>query len=136
MLLANVLRTLSDEELERVRKEFSLGERSRLIFERVAAAASSPPDAESLAKALKLSKENFYRVCSEIVDECVRILAPKEEFSALRFFLSKYLYRPFAGELRRVEKKLIAERDRATLERFYEFVFIEGMSFPVSAVDL
>src|SRR5438132_1595487 len=117
MLLAKLLRTLSEEEIVKVRKDFRLAERSRLLFERIAASPASPPDPLSLAKAFRITRENLYRLFSEIVDECVRILAPKEEFSTMKFFRSKYLYRPFVTELKRLEKDLIrTHADRIVVE--------------------
>ena len=137
MLLANLLRTLSEEEIKKIREEFLLSERACLIFERIAASPSSPPSAERLTKAFGISKENLYRLCSEIVDECVRILAPKEEFSTMKFFRSKYLYRPFVSELKRLEKELIKTKaDKATVERFYNFAFNDGRNFPTGIIDL
>ena len=105
MLLANLLRTLSEDEIKKIRADFRLPERSRLIFERIAISPSTPPDSMKLAKAIQISKENLYRLCSEIVNECVTILAPKEEFSTLKFFKRKYLNRPFITEAHRNEKR-------------------------------
>jgi hypothetical protein len=136
MLLANVLRTLSEGELKKIREGFKLTERPRLIFERIAASSSAPPDLATLAKGVNTTKENIYRLCSEIVDECIRILAPKEEFSTLKFFRDRYLYRPFVTELHRIEKRLIEKRDKVLLERLYEFGFLELGNFPVSVIDL
>jgi len=136
MLLANLLRTLSEEEVKKIRRDFRLSERACLIFERVAASPSLPPSVERLTKAFGITKENLYRICSEIVDECVRILAPKEEFATLKFLRSKYLYRPFVTELRRVENQLIPKVGREIKERFYEFAFHQQMNFPVSIIDI
>jgi len=136
MLLAKLLQTLSGEEISKIRKGFKLPERSRLIFERIATSPESPPDSASLVKAFRISKENFYSLCSEIVDECVRILAAKEEFSTLNFFRSKYLYRPFITEAIRTEKQLLTGQDKARLERFYEFMFKNMVDFPVSLIDM
>ena len=136
MLLAKLLQTLSDEEIKKIREDFRLAERSRLIFERIAASPSSPPNSADLTKAFRITKENFYSICSEIVDECVRILASKEEFSTLIFFRSKYLYRPFITEAMRTEKQLIAEKDKVRLEKFYKFMFKNMSDFPISLVDL
>lgn len=136
MLLANLLRTLSAEELAQVRADFRLPERSRLVFERIAGSPNTPPEALSLAKAFRISTENLYRLFSEIVGECVRILAPKEEFSTMKFFRSKYLYRPFVTEMRRMEKKLLHERDRKGLEIFYGFSFNSHSEFPIDIIDI
>jgi len=136
MLLANLLRTLSDEEMKKIRLDFRLPERSRLIFERIAISPSSPPDSEKLAKAIQITKENLYRLCSEIVNECVRILAPKGEFSTMKFFRNKYLYRPFVTEMQRSEKKLLLDKNKDALERLYEFAFVNMMAFPIDMINL
>jgi hypothetical protein len=136
MLLANLLRTLSEDEIKKIRRNFLLSERACLIFERIAASPSSPPSADRLTKAFGITKENLYRLCSEIVDECVRILAPKEEFATLKFFLSKYLYRPFETEVKRMEKKLLREKNRERLEHFYAFAFYALPSFTVAQLNI
>lgn len=136
MLLANLLRSFSEEEIAKVRADFQLAERSRLLFERIAASADTPPDSENLAKALRISTENLYCLNSEIVDECVRILAPNEEFATMNFFQSKYLYRPFVTEAHRTEKLLLREHDRKRLEKFYEYVFVHIFQFPADLIDL
>ena len=137
VLLAKLLCTLSDEEITKIREDFRLSERACLIFERIAASASSPPSAERLTKAFGISKENLYRLTSEIASECVRILAPKEEFATMIFYRSKYLYRPFVTELRRLEKELLRSgADREVLERFYNYAFNEGRNFPTGVIDL
>ncbi|MEI8135637.1 MAG: hypothetical protein WCH46_11300, partial [bacterium] len=136
MLLANLVRTLSTEEIQKIRKEFQLSERSRMLFERIASDPTEPPDSDSLTKAFRISKENLYRLCSEIVDEAIRILAKREEFASLKFYLDKFLFRPFITELRRLEKQLLRENNSESLERLYEFGFKNSMAFPVSVLDL
>jgi hypothetical protein len=136
MLLANLLRTLSEDELRQIRKDFRLPERSRLIFERIATSPSSPPTVEGLTKVFRITKANFYSLCSEIVDESVRILAPKEEFSTLTFFKGKYLYRPFVTEARRIEKRLLHEKEKEAIERFYAYVFLSLRAFTADVIDV
>jgi hypothetical protein len=136
MLLAKLLQTLTHEEIAKVRNNFQLPERSRLLFERVASTPYAPPDSVQLSKAFQISKENLYRLFSEIVDECVRILAPKEEFAMMKFYQRKYLYRPFVTELHRIEKKLLKEYSSSDLEQFYGYCFYALPSFTISEVDL
>jgi hypothetical protein len=136
MLLAKLIKTLSEDEIRKIRDDFQLPERSRLIFERIATSPSSPPNAENLVKAFRITKENFYSICSEIVDECVRILARNEEFSTLKFYKSKFLYRPFVTEAQRIEKRLLGAGEKKTLEQFYEFVFLNIFQFPADGIDL
>ena len=62
MLLANLLRTLSDDEITRVRKEFRLPERSKLVFERIAASPSAPPDTDQLCKIFHIKKEKHKEI--------------------------------------------------------------------------
>ncbi len=136
MLLAKLLRTLSEEEIVKIRKDFRLPERSQLLFERIAVSANAPPESETLAKAFRISQENLYRLSSEVVDECVRILAPREEFSTMNFFRKRYLYRPFVTEAHRTEKRLLHERNKYALEKFYKYVFMNMRGFPVDVIDL
>jgi hypothetical protein len=135
MLLANLLRTLSEEEIARVRAGFRLPERSMLLFERIAASANKPPDSKELAKALHITIENLYVLTSDIVEECVRILVPHEEFAALNFFKGKYLNRPFITEALRVEKRLLSRRDKNDLGRFYKYIFNSLATFPINLID-
>src|SRR6202040_1147174 len=104
--------------------------------ERIAASSLSPPSTEKLIKAFGITRENLYRLCSEIVDECVRILIGYEEFAELNFFRRKYLDQAFKTEAHRVEKQLLRQKDRATLQRFYEYVFNSLASFPVNLIDV
>ncbi len=136
MLLANLLRTLSQVEIEKIRQDFRLSERSRLLFERIAAAPSSPPATNQLCKIFHIKTENLYRLFSEIVEECVRILAPKEEFATLKFFQGKFLYRPFITEAQRIEKRLLYEKNKNALERYYKYLFLNIISFPIGLIDL
>ena len=135
MLLANLLRTLSEEELDKIRKGFRLSERSRMLFERIAETADSPPITKELSKAFRIPKATLYRICSEIVDECVRILAPKEEYSTLKFYCRRYLYRPYITESYREEKRLVGERDKKALERLYAYVFL-NRTFPAGDINV
>jgi hypothetical protein len=136
MLLANLVRTLSEEELKKVRADFQLPERSRLIFEGIVSLPTPPTTVGELTKTFRITKANFYSICSEITDECVRILAPKEEFSTLKFFKSKYLYRPFVTEARRIEKRLLQKMNKETIERFYAYVFLSMRAFTADVIDV
>lgn len=136
MLLASIIRTLSEEEIATFKKESRLPERSMLLFDRIANTPSSPPKSKDLCKELKITPENLYRIFSEIVSECIRILAPKEAFSVLEFYRRKYLYQPFLTELRRIEKELLRLKDRILLEAFYKYAFVNSSNFPTSQIDL
>jgi hypothetical protein len=136
MLLAKLLETLSEEEILKIRQGFRLSERSRLIFERIVISPESPPDVASLVKAISVTKANFYSICSEIVDECVRILAPSHEFSTMKFFHDRFLYRPFVTEVLRREKKVLSSKDKAAIEAFYDIVFLWMSDFPISTLEI
>ena len=130
MLLAKIIRTLSEEEIDRVRQEFKLTARPRMLYERIAKSPGSPPKSKEVCKELKITEENLYRIYSEITSECIRILAPKGEFSTLEFYRSKYLYRPFLTELRRIEKITIRKKNKQALESLYQYAFINSANFP------
>jgi hypothetical protein len=136
MLLANLLRTLSPEELRKVRADFRLPERSRLLFEGIVTSLSSPPTVVDLTKAFQITKANFYSMCSDIVDECVRILVSNEQFAVLNFFKGKFLNRPFITEAQRIEKRLLAQQDKDALRQFYKYVFYSLATFPVNLIDV
>src|SRR5579872_3406953 len=136
MLLANIIRTLSTEEIARVRKESRLSKRSMKLFDLIVHSPVSPPKSTELCKKLKITPENLYRIYSEMVSECLRVLAPKEEFSTLEFYRGRYLYKPFVTELRRTEKKLLQSKNHSSLERFYEYAFFNSTKFSVSQMNL
>jgi hypothetical protein len=136
MLLANIIRTLPTEEIARVRKESRLSKRSMKLFDLIVLSSASPPKSAELCKKLKITPENLYRIYSEIVSECLRVLAPKEHLGTLAFFCSKFLYRPFISEYKRLEKNFLMANDKENLELLYEYVFKKSSQFSTHQIDL
>jgi len=135
MLLERLIKSLSEEEHARLRKELALPARSEKIFERFCFDGTAPTTSDLCAE-FGLSKSNVYRLCSEIADECVRILATSGEFPKLEFYQKKFLAAQFTSELARTEAKLLQGTDREVLERFYELAFTGMMGFPLTDIDI
>jgi transcriptional regulator with XRE-family HTH domain/AraC-like DNA-binding protein len=134
MLLERLLHSLSDEELFKLQNDLKLPERSARIFERLSQNALEPSTKE-LCNEFGLSKTNLYRICSEIADECVHILATAGEFPKLEFYRRKFMASEFYAELARTEARITKEADPDMLERFYELAFNGIIGFPVTYID-
>ena len=135
MLLEQLLRSLSADELAKLRKELVLPARSQKIFEYFQNESPAPTTRE-LCGEFGLTKSNLYRLCSEITNECVSILAISGEFPKLEFFKKKFLVKQFTAELARTETKLLQEADADVLERYYDLAFTGMMGFPVTQIDM
>lgn len=135
MLLERLVRSLSDDEHAKLREEMNLPARSEKIFLRFCR-EGTPPTTSELCSEFGLTKSNVYRLCSEIADECIRILATTGEFPKLEFYHKKFLASQFISELARVETKVLQEADPDVCERFYELAFTGPMGFSVTDIDL
>jgi hypothetical protein len=133
MLLERIVHSLSQDELLRVRNELHLPGRSRQLFDRIAL-ASTPVNTEDLCETFQLSKNNLYRLCSEMLDGCLSLLSPAHEFPKLEFLRLKFLYEPFAAELKRTEQRLLSERSE-NLASFYKYGFESLGRFPINCME-
>lgn len=135
MLLSKILQSLSEQELEILRSQLDVPERSHLLLEKLSD-PSVPVNTKELCKEFKLSTTNLYRLCSELADECIRLLAPEHEFAKLEFYRKRFLSTLFVNEVARTERILLEARDYPALERLYEYA-IDGMfGFSIVDVDL
>jgi hypothetical protein len=135
MLLERLVKSLSEDEHATLRRELILPARSEKIFQRFCSEGSAPTTSE-LCTEFGLTKSNLYRLCSEIADDCVRILARSGEFPKLEFYQKKFLAAQFISELARTETKLLQEAEPEPLERLYELAFTGLMGFSITDVDL
>jgi hypothetical protein len=136
MIIERIIRSLDSEELGVLRSSLALNERSRSLFEYIVSANGQGVSAAALCKEFRISESNLYRICSELTDECIRILASAHEYSRAEFFRQRYLYEPFITEIARTERRLIREKDAPSLEHFYRYVFSSHHRFPLSEIDL
>lgn len=135
MLLERLVKSLSEDEQATLRRELVLPARSEKIFLRFCSEGSAPTTSE-LCEEFGLTKSNLYRLCSEIADDCVRILATSGEFPKLQFYQKKFLATQFISELARTEAKLLQEGEPEVCERFYELAFTGLMGFSITQIDL
>ncbi len=133
MLLSKILQTLSQKELDLLRAKLSVPERSLQLLEKLAD-PTIHVNTKELCKEFNISATNLYRLCSELADECISLLAPEHEFAKLEFFRKRFLSSLFTNEVARNERALLETRDYPQLERLYEYA-IDGM-FGFSIVDV
>jgi hypothetical protein len=133
MLLARIIKSVSPKELTKLRAELHLPERSRSLFETIATNPNTI-NSDILCKRFKVTKNNLYRLSSEIADDCIKVLAPAHEFPKPEFYRSRFIFEPFVTEIARTERRLLHE-DRESLESFYEYAFESLLGFPINTMD-
>jgi hypothetical protein len=135
LLLDDFIRTLSAEEVEQLRGA-ALSPRRKQVLETFLEYRSTPlPPTDHLITRSGLTRTNFYRQASALLQDCYRVLA-ENETEVLRLLATKFLYKHFIDEFERQEQIYGDAKDGERLAQLYEVAFALIFRFEVKTFDL